>query len=173
MKKITRILIFVLMVGFSAAASAQSRTIDGTVTESASGEPIIGASVIIQGTFKGVTTDIDGRFTIQVTDQNKNLEVSYVGMQNATVPITSAGTYAIKLDAEAVGVEEVVVTALGIRRKAKGLTYATQSVGGNELTTVRTANMANSLQGKSAGLVVAPNSTGAGGSTKILLRGYK
>ena len=138
----------------------------------AMGEALIGVNVVVRGTTSGAITDIDGNFTIKVK-KGDVLEFSYVGYasQTATVVGNKPLVIILKEDTEMLG--EVVVTAMGIQRLSKTLSYTAETVGGKELTRVKDANLINSLQGKSAGLVITPNANGAGGSSKILLRGNK
>ena len=134
----------------------------------ANGEAIIGANVVEEGTANGTITDFDGYFSLKVA-QGARLVISYVGYTSQTVDAKPDMKITLREDSELLG--EVVVTAMGIERKAETLTYATQTVGGNELTRAKEANLINSLQGKSAGLTITPNAGGAGGASKILLRG--
>lgn len=142
-------------------------TVTGTVTDE-KGEPIIGANISQVGVPNGTITDFDGNFSIMVPKGAK-LTFSYVGFSSQTLSAKPNMKVVLKEDSELLG--EVVVTAMGIKRKEETLTYATQTVGGNELTRAKEANLINSLQGKSAGLTITPNSGGAGGASKILLRG--
>ena len=133
----------------------------------ANGEAIIGANVVEEGTTNGTITDFDGYFSLNVA-QGARLVISYVGYTSQTVDAKPDMKITLREDSELLG--EVVVTAMGIERKAETLTY-TQTVGGNELTRAKEANLINSLQGKTAGLTITPNAGGAGGASKILLRG--
>lgn len=143
-------------------------SVSGTIVDE-KGEPVIGANIAQKGTTNGTISDFDGNFTIKVP-KNSELLISYVGYVSQTVKATeSALKIVLKEDAKVLG--EVIVTAMGIARKEETLTYAAQTVGGDELTRAKETNLINSLQGKSAGLVITPNSGGAGGASKILLRG--
>lgn len=150
----------------------QSKTVKGIVKD-AKGEPIIGANVLVKGTSNGSITDLDGAFTLSNVPDDAVLVISYIGYTGQEVPVKNQASFNIVLaeDSELLG--EVVVTAMGIERKAASLTYATDVVASKELTRAKESNLINSLQGKSAGLVITPNSSGAGGSSKILLRGNK
>ena len=144
-------------------------TITGTVTDE-NGEPVIGANILLKGTTIGVITDFDGKYSIQVPQGKGVLVFSYIGFTNVEKQINGTVIDVVmREDAKVLG--EVVVTALGIEKKASSLTYATQKVDGKELTRAKDANFINALQGKTAGLVITPNSNGAGGSSKLLLRG--
>ncbi len=146
------------------------RTVSGVVRDS-KGEALIGVSVVLKGTATGTITGIDGDFVLEVP-QSGVLEFSYIGYKTVEVGLTSKSSYEIVMSEDNEILSEVVVTAMGIERKAASLTYATQTVQGTELTRARDVNFVNALQGKSAGLVITPNSSGAGGgASKILLRG--
>lgn len=146
-------------------------TITGTVTDE-NGEPVIGANILLKGTTVGVITDFDGNYSISVPQGKGVLVFSYIGFTNVEKQIKGTVINVVmREDAKVLG--EVVVTALGIEKKASSLTYATQKVDGKELTRAKDANFINALQGKTAGMVITPNSTGAGGSSKIVLRGNK
>lgn len=159
--------------GTTGTAEAAAVMQDDQVTASgrivdANGEAIIGANITEVGTTNGTITDFDGNFNLKVK-RGAQLSISYVGYVPQTVAAGQNMNITLREDAELLG--EVVVTAMGIERKAETLTYATQTVGGNELTRAKEANLINSLQGKSAGLTITPNAGGAGGASKILLRG--
>lgn len=158
----------------SAATAAQatngSRIVTGNVTD-ASGETLIGLTVKVAGTSVATATDIDGNYSIKVPAGSNELEFSYIGYQTVKQPINGKDKINIVMRDNTKLLDEVVVTAMGIARKEETLSYSTQTVGGDELTRAKEANLINSLQGKSAGLVITPNSGGAGGASKILLRG--
>ncbi len=153
-----------------AVMQTDKRTVTGIVKDS-KGEALIGVSVVLKGTTTGTITGLDGDYSIEVPASGV-LEFSYIGYKTVEVKLTSATSYDVVMhdDTEVLG--EVVVTAMGIERKAASLTYATQTVKNTELTRARDVNFVNALQGKSAGLTITPNSSGAGGgASKILLRG--
>ncbi|MEG2573709.1 MAG: carboxypeptidase-like regulatory domain-containing protein, partial [Bacteroides sp.] len=158
--------------GNSAQSTAQSKHIVKGNVADALGEPLIGVSVSIKGTTTGTITDIDGNYSVEVSGNNAVLEFSYIGYQKVIFPLAGRTSFNVVMKEDAQQLNEVVVTAMGIERKAESLTYATQKVGGKELTRAKDVNFVNSLQGKSAGLSITPNSSGAGGgSSKIILRG--
>lgn len=152
------------------AQSANTKTITGNVTD-ASGETLIGLTVKVAGTSVATATDIDGNYSIKVPAGSNELEFSYIGYQTIKRPINGQNKINVVMQDNTKLLDEVVVTAMGIARKEETLSYSTQTVGGDELTRAKEANLINSLQGKSAGLVITPNSGGAGGASKILLRG--
>lgn len=153
-----------------AVQQQNERTVTGVVKDK-SGEPLIGVNVVLKGTATGTITGLDGDFMLQVPSSGV-LEISYIGYKTVEVKLTSSNTYEVVLREDTEVLSEVVVTAMGIERKASSLTYATQTVKNTELTRARDVNFVNALQGKSAGLTITPNSSGAGGgASKILLRG--
>ena len=145
--------------------------VTGRVVDS-TGEPLIGATVLVEGTTNGTVTDIDGNYTLN-TPANAKLVFSYIGYAAQTIPVGGKGTIDVTLKEEANTMNEVVVTAMGIQRKEESLTYATQRVKAEDLMKVQDPNVANSLEGKVSGLTITPSAGGAGGSTKIVLRGAK
>ena len=155
-------------------AAARPVPVSGRVTD-ASGQPIIGASVIVRGTTLGVSTDAEGRFSLEVPAPaaSQTLEVSYLGYETASIPVGSRTSFAVTLRESASEIESVVVTALGIKREEKALSYNVQQVGAEEITTVKDANFMNSLAGKVAGVAINTSSSGVGGATKVVLRGNK
>ncbi len=146
----------------------QTRKITGIVIDS-NGEPVIGANVVEKGTTNGTITDLDGKFSLQVTS-GKTLVVSYVGFQPYEASIGNKTVLNITLEEDHKVLDEVVVTALGITRSEKALGYATQKFEGSELTTVKGVNIATSLSGRISGLRVY-NSTEFGVAPNIKLRG--
>lgn len=148
----------------------QQRVIKGKVKDS-QGEPLIGVNVLVVGTTKGTMTDIDGNYSITVPSEDAVLQFSYTGFQKISLPIKNTKDFNVVMTENTQMLGEVVVTAMGIERKSKSLTYATQKVDGEELTRVKNTNFVNALQGKTAGVVITPNATGAGSSSKVLIRG--
>ena len=145
--------------------------VTGRVVDSA-GEPLIGATIMVEGTKEGAVTDIDGNFTINTTSKAK-LVISYVGYTTQTIPVGDKTTIDVTLKEVANTMNEVVVTALGIKRAEKALSYNVQSVGSNELTRNKDANFVNSLNGKVAGVNISKSGSGVGGATRVIMRGAK
>jgi TonB-linked SusC/RagA family outer membrane protein len=143
----------------------------GVVTDVA-GEPLTGAGIVEKRTTNSTVSDIEGKFTLSVSP-GAVLVVSFIGYTTQEVVVSDRSNISIQLSESAIAINEVVVTALGIERKAKSLTYSVQQVGGDELTRAKETNMINALQGKTAGLVITPNANGAGSSSNIVLRGNK
>ena len=152
-------------------AQQNKRIIKGLVSDEF-GEPLIGVSVLVKGTTTGTITDVDGNYSIEIPGDNAVLEFSYIGYQKTRLSVVGTTLFNVVMKEDAQVLGEVVVTAMGIEREAKSLTYATQTVKAEEVTRIKEPNFINSLQGKSAGLLITPNNSGAGGgSTKIVLRG--
>ena len=161
---------------FRRAAAPQSRAVavSGRVFD-AKGVPIVGASVIVRGTTVGVSTDPEGRFSLEVPApaSQQTLEISYLGYETATVAVGSRTNFTVTLQESTSEIEQVVVTALGIRREEKALSYNVQQIEASDITTVKDANFMNSLSGKVAGVTINASSSGVGGATKVVLRGNK
>ena len=160
--------------GFHNGASAQQlKKLSGKVLDQ-KGAPVPGASIIVKKSTLGVITDAEGKFSFNAPADAATLVISYIGMKTQEVEIgnrTDLGN--ISLMDEALGLQEVVVTALGIERSAKTLTYATQKIGSEQINEVRDANFTNTLSGKVAGLTITPSSSGPGSATRIILRGNR
>lgn len=155
------------------AATAQQRSVSGVVTDG-SGHAVVGAAVVISGTQTGTVTDADGRFHMSVDDlQTAVLSVSFLGYETQTVALRGRTYVEVSLGEDALELGDVVVTALGIRRSEKALSYNVQSVSDEQLTTVKSPNFMTSLAGKVAGININASSAGAGGATRVVMRGPK
>ena len=139
------------------------------------GQPIVGASVIVRGTTVGVSTDAAGRFKLEVPAPaaSRVLEISYLGYETARVAVGSRTRFDVTLREAASEIEQVVVTALGIKRQEKALSYNVQQVAPSDITMVKDANFMNSLTGKVAGVTINTSSSGVGGASKVVMRGTK
>ena len=164
----------ILLTRRPAAPQSRAVSVTGRVTD-ASGQPIVGASVIVRGTTVGVSTDAEGRFALEVPSPaaSQTREVSYLGYETATVPVGSRTSFEVTLQESSSEIEQVVVTALGIKRQEKALSYNVQQVAASDITLVKDANFMNSLSGKVAGVTINASSSGVGGATKVVLRGNK
>lgn len=157
----------------NALAQQQGAVVQGTVKDAA-GEPLIGVSVVVKGaTGLGVVTDIDGNYKINVKDKNATLVFSYIGYTPQEVHVGGRANVDVTMKDESSVLKEVVVTAMGIKRKETSLTYSTQQVKASDLNRVQDPNVANSLEGKVSGVTITPSAGGAGGASKIILRGNK
>lgn len=151
---------------------AQQKTVTGTVSDD-QGMPLPGVNVVEKGTTNGTSTDFDGNYSIAVSGDSAVLVFSSLGFSSQEIAVGSKTTVNVTMGEDAEQLGEVVVTALGIKREEKTLTYAQQTVKSEELTKTRDPNFMNSLSGKTAGVQIKKSSSGAGGSTKIVLRGNK
>lgn len=157
----------------NALTQQQGITVQGTVTDG-TGEPLIGVSVVVKNAKGlGVVTDIDGNYKISVNDKNAVLVFSYIGYTPQEVAVGGRSSLNVVMKDESSVLKEVVVTAMGIKRKESSLTYATQQVKASDLNRVQDPNVANSLEGKVSGVTITPSAGGAGGASKIILRGNK
>lgn len=149
--------------------SQQDTKITGTVEDEFG--PVAGASVVIKGTTTGTMTDMDGHFTLNGIKKGDIIQISFIGYATQDIPYTGQTTLNVKLVEDTQKLDEVVVTALGMKRDKKALGYAMQELKGDELLASREPNLANSLSGKVSGLQIVRSSNGVGGSSKIVLRG--
>ncbi|MEZ4970507.1 MAG: SusC/RagA family TonB-linked outer membrane protein [Flavobacteriaceae bacterium] len=169
---VKKLLLFFVLVFGAYPLLAQSKTVTGTVTDATNGSPLPGVNVLVQGTTTGSQTDFDGNYSIEAESGNV-LVFSFLGMKTQSVTVGASNTINVSMQEDAEQLGEVVVTALGIKREEKALTYAQQTVRSDELTKTRDPNFMNSISGKAAGVEIKKSSSGAGGSTKIVLRGNK
>ncbi|RPH31933.1 MAG: SusC/RagA family TonB-linked outer membrane protein [Bacteroidales bacterium] len=167
MRRILYLLIISLFVSFH--ANGQGKMIQGKVVDE-QGLPLPGVSVIIVGTNQGVSTDIDGKFSIEAA-KGSLLRLSFIGYNTQEVTIGDLLEVNIAMVAASQQIDEVVVTALGIKREKKSLGYAVQDVKSEDLTTAGDANISTALQGKVAGVIISESGSGAGGSSRIEIRG--
>lgn len=149
--------------------SQQNGKVTGVV-EDALG-PVAGASVIIRGTTHGTMTDMDGNFTLDGLKNGDVIQISFIGYTTQDIPYTGQASLTVHLEEDTQKLDEVVVTALGMKRDKKALGYAMQELKGDDLLASREPNLANSLSGKVSGLQIVRSSNGVGGSSKIVLRG--
>lgn len=150
-------------------AEQQKNTVRGTVTDQA-GEPIIGASIVIKGTTKGVVTDTEGRFAIDVSNGSQ-LEISCIGYEKRVVKVGAQRNISITLAEDTKSLSDVVVTAMGIKKERKALGYAVTDMKADELMKNKNTNVINSLQGKVPGLNITQSSGAAGAGATIVMRG--
>ncbi len=155
---------------FAKVEQANEKTVGGQVLDE-NGEPVIGATVTVKGTKTAVVTDVDGKFSLKVPT-GSTLVITYLGYADKVVAATGTGM-TINIAQDEKTLEEVVVTALGIKRSEKALSYNVQQLGNEELTTVKSTNFMNSLAGKVAGVNINASSAGMGGATRVVMRGPK
>lgn len=155
-------------------AATRPLSVSGVVKDP-DGMEVIGATVLVEGTTAGTTTGIDGSFTLSIpaSVEHPTLSVSFIGYQTVTLAVGNRSTFDIVLMPESVEVESVVVTALGIKRAEKALSYNVQQVSSESITANKDANFINSLNGKVAGVTINASSSGVGGASKVVMRGAK
>ena len=153
------------------AGETRNITVSGVVSDD-TGMPLIGAGVLIKGTTSGTTTDIDGYFSLSVP-KGKTIEVSSLGFVNYEFVAESEAQLNITLSSDTEILDEVVVTALGIKRTTKALSYNVQEVASEKITAVKDPNFMNSLSGKIAGVNINASANGPGGAARVVMRGVK
>jgi len=165
--KFLRFLSSFLLV-FAFGFSVQAQSISGTVSDE-NGVPLPGATVLVEGTQNGVSTDFDGNYSINASSGD-TLVFSFVGYASQSVVVGSSATVNVSLQPDN-ALSEVVVTALGVKRNVKAVGYSITQVGGEELSDNKTTNAINALQGKVAGVMVTGSAMGAKGSSRVVIRG--
>lgn len=160
-----------IVLQLSNSKDDNKKTITGVIYDDLN-EPLIGASVKIDGTTSGTMTDIDGKFSISTT-KGSTLIVSYLGFTNQKITVTDKNEYSLVMQPDARSLNTVVVTALGIKREQKALSYNVQEFKQDDITTVKDANFVNALAGKVAGVTINTSSSGVGGASKVIMRGTK
>jgi TonB-dependent SusC/RagA subfamily outer membrane receptor len=165
--KFTRICTSLLLF-FALTLSAYAQQISGTVSDE-NGVPLPGATVLVQGTSNGVSTDFDGNYSISAS-QGDTLVFSFVGYASQSVVVGSSSTVNVSLEPDNT-LEEVVVTALGVQRNTKALGYSVTNVDGDEISANPTTNAINALAGKVAGVNITGGAMGAKGSSRVVIRG--
>ncbi len=167
MKRI--ILLFVVFICMLQFSYGQKVTITGTVTAKDDGLPIIGASIVEKGTTNGTVTNYDGVYSISVAN-GATLSFSYVGMERADRLVSGSTPVNVILSSSAVAIDEIVVTAMGVKQEKKKLNFAVQSVNSEDLTKDHSANFVNSLQGKVAGISVTNSGGSANAGSQVIIR---
>ncbi len=165
--KRTKLLMFLLFL--SAGSLFAQKAVEGLITDN-TGEPLIGANVMVKGTSTGTVTDFDGKFSLTVPDDQNVLVITYTGFQTLELNIGAGGYFEVVMQ-EGVTLSEAVVTALGITRSEKSLGYAVQEVSGDDLVRARETNIVNQLSGRVAGVQVMGSGNNLGGSSRVLMRG--
>ena len=166
---IKKLTLFLALVFLGAGISFAQMKVTGTVTAEEDGLPIVGATVQVVGSQVGTATDVDGMFSLNVPSGKSMLRVSYIGMQTVEVP--ASANMNIVLKSSETTLDEVVVTAMGIKRSAKALGYSATAVKGDDITAARTNDIMSSLAGKVAGVQIAESSSDPGSSKSVIIRG--
>lgn len=171
MKKLFLFLVVLVAVCIGASAQ-QTRTITGVVLYAGDNEPLIGATILPANGGQGTVTDVDGRFSLAIAPSVKKINVSYVGMITRQVDV-SATPMTILLSSADNTLDEVVVTAFGVKKDRKGLGYAVQDLKAEDLNTDGTTSLASAMQGKLTGVDIRPSSGAPGSSSQIVIRGAR
>ncbi len=168
-----RLIFFFTLFAMCGATLLHSQTvrITGTVTSEEDGQPLPGVSVVVRGTTIGTTTDFEGNYTISVPEDANILVFRFVGMRTVEIAIEGRTVIDVVMEPDILGLEEVVVTALGISRERRGLGYAVQDVSGADIAEAKDMNLVNSLSGRVAGVQVTGSSGAIGSSSRITIRG--
>ena len=166
----------ILLLGASQVHAQDSGTVKGSVTDESG--PVIGASAIVKdsgrtGKTNGTVTDINGEFTLTSVPKNAVIEISCLGYETVEIVYTGQQILSIELRTSSEFLEGTVVTALGIKRSEKALSYNVQAVDGSKLTAVKDANFVNSLNGKVAGVTINAGASGSGSGSRVVMRGVK
>lgn len=156
----------------STQLAQQQQKVTGKVVD-ANNEPLIGVSVLEKGTTNGTITDFDGKYALEVTNSNAVLQYSYIGYQTVEMSVGSKRVIDLVMKEDAQALEEVVVTALGIKRSEKALSYNVQQVNTSDIASNKDPNFVNALNGKVAGVTINASSSGVGGVSKVVMRGTK
>jgi TonB-linked SusC/RagA family outer membrane protein len=164
------IIMFLVLLG---SAFAQERSVSGRITSAVDGSPLPGVNVVVAGTNSGTISDMNGKYTIKVPAGSNVLEFTFVGMKPNSVSIGTSNVVDVVMENSEEMLEEVVVTALGIKREVKAIGYAQQKIGTAELSASRETNLTSFLTAKAAGVQVSKNASGTGGSQSITIRGVK
>jgi TonB-linked SusC/RagA family outer membrane protein len=169
MRKLTFLLACLFLVGVG-LVNAQSKSVSGKVFSADDGQPVIGATVMVKGTTIGTITNTDGEFKINLPGNAKNLIFSYVGMK--TVEVEAKNGMTVKLESDTRQMDEVVVTAVGIKRSQKSLGYSATTVSADEITATGNRSALNALEGKVPGVEITSASGAPGSSTRVIMRGF-
>ncbi|MEO1010777.1 MAG: SusC/RagA family TonB-linked outer membrane protein [Bacteroidota bacterium] len=165
-----RIILIALAIGFSVSGFAQKR-VSGTVQEEGTDIPLLGVSVLIDGSTRGTTTDFDGNYELADVSEDDTLLFSYIGYKDQLIRVGDQTKINVSLTIDAQQIDEVVVTALNIERDKESLGYSISQVEAGQVNVARENNVMNSLNGKVSGLQITQSNTGVDGSSRVLLRG--
>mgnify|MGYP001235047419 CR=1 FL=1 len=171
MKSILQLCLAAVLLFLSEAVAAQENTVSGRVTSADDGSGLPGVNVVVKGTNDGTVTDAQGNFSVSAPP-NGTLVFTFIGLQSQEIAIGGRTNINVQMQQDIQQLSEVVVTALNIDREKASLGYATQEVGGEEVSKVKDVNFMNSLSGKVAGVQIK-RSNQMGGSTNVVVRGYK
>ncbi len=162
---------YIIVTEKKPAAAQSVKDIKGKVTDE-NGEPLIGVNISVDGSSTGTITDFDGNFSIK-SPGNARLKISYIGYATQLIAVSNKDFYPITMKQDTEVLDEVVVTALGIKRAEKALSYNVQQIKSEDITGIKDANFINSLNGKIAGVSINKSGSGVGGATRVVMRGAK
>jgi len=165
-----RKLVWAFLFFFVCGNAMAQMNVKGKVV-SLNGEPLPGVNIVEKGTNNGVITNYDGDYEINVSTENAKLLFSFIGYEMLEVSVNGNSVLDVTLQEKLTELDEVVVTALGMKREKKTLGYAMQEINTEDFSEVRSDNIANMLQGKVAGVYISQSSSGTGGSTRVVMRG--
>jgi TonB-linked SusC/RagA family outer membrane protein len=163
-------LLFLICI-FSFQSFYAQTTVSGKITDALDGQPLPGVNVIVKGTSHGVSSDFDGNYSIELDDSNVVLVFSFIGYSDKEISVNGRSVINVKMEQSAESLDEVVVTALGIKKETKALGYSLTELKGDEMSKIPETNAINALQGKVAGVNITQNATGAAGSSRVVIRG--
>ncbi|WP_242156225.1 SusC/RagA family TonB-linked outer membrane protein [Aestuariivivens sediminis] len=169
-KQLLKLMVFVCALSIQGVFAQTGATVTGTITDN-NGVPLLGANIIEEGTSNGASTDFDGNYSITLSGDNAVLQITYVGYVTQEIAVNGQSVVNATLEEDASQLDEVVVTALGISRERKSLGYAVTQLDGGDVSLAKEANVASSLAGKVAGVVVSKSTSGPGGGTRVVIRG--
>ncbi|MCX6247403.1 MAG: carboxypeptidase-like regulatory domain-containing protein, partial [Bacteroidetes bacterium] len=172
MRKFTIVLALLLLAGLQGVL-AQTRVISGVVTSSDDKAPIPGVTIVVKSTTIGTTTNVDGKFVLSVPSNYNTLVFSYVGMKTKEVKIGESNTLDMVLEPDVMNMDEIVVTAIGIPRETKALSYSVQNVGSDDIQKSAQTDVINSLQGRVSDVQIISSAGTAGAGTYIAIRGVQ
>lgn len=172
MKRLCVFLVSVVFVGIN-FLQAQTVQVTGTVTSSEDGLPVPGASVLVKGTTIGTSTDLDGKYSINVPEDATTLVFRFIGFKTQEVAVAGRTVINVVLESEMLALDEIVVTALGIKKEKKALGYAVQEISDEDIARTGNADLLGAMQGKVAGLDIKPTSGMPGASSQIVIRGAR
>ena len=171
-----KIILVVVALFLTLSLLGQERTVQGKVFDE-NGDPLIGATVVAQSSSgasqNGTTSNFEGNFTLEMPTGSNTLLISYIGYESQTADVSGLNRIEVSLSLSSEQLEEVVITALGIKKEKKALGYAFSDVDGESLTTNRDINFINSISNKVAGVNITQTAGGAGTSSRIIIRGVK
>lgn len=170
MKKLITLLIMIFSLAITQEVSAQERTVSGTVTAASDGLPLPGVNIVVKGTAKGSQTDFNGKYTMDVS-KGDVLIFSFMGMASKSITVNDSLIIDVILNEDAQSLNEIVVTALGIKKEKKALGYSVTDVKADDLQMAKDPNVVNSLQGKVSGLQINQAAAGVGSANRLIIRG--